>query len=77
MSSAGWLEEDGQELTKKRRRVEIKVLPLPAPYTTEQAICPMCGRMAGAMGRLAMQIVFRCTSCRVVFKRSHATPLGY
>lgn len=64
-------------MTKKRRRVEIKVLPLPERYTAEQATCPMCGRVAGAIGRLAMQIVFRCSSCRVVFKRNHGPPLGY
>lgn len=64
-------------MTKKRRRLEIKVMPLPDAYMQATASCPVCARDATAIGRLAMQIVFRCERCKVVFKRSHASPLEY
>ena len=64
-------------MSKKRRRLEIKVLPLPEPLLAERASCPVCGRDAAAIGRRAMQYVFRCEACRVVFKRVHTSPLDY
>jgi ribosomal protein L37AE/L43A len=64
-------------MSKKRRRLEIKVMPLPTAYMVERASCPVCGRDARAIGRLAMQIVFRCEKCKVVFKRNHASPFDW
>lgn len=64
-------------MSKKRRKLEIKVLPLPEPFMETIASCPVCGKDAGAIGRLAMQIVFRCERCKVVFKRVRASPLDY
>lgn len=64
-------------MAKKRRRLEIKVMPLPSAYTEEVAACPVCGKDSVAIGRLAMQIVFRCERCKVVFKRNHASPFDY
>ncbi len=64
-------------MAKKRRRLEIKVMPLPTGYREEVAACPVCGRDASAIGRLAMQIVFRCQRCQIVFKRNHASPFDY
>jgi transcription elongation factor Elf1 len=63
-------------LSKKRRKAEIKVLPLPNAFLSETAACPVCGQDAVAIGRRAMQIVFRCERCRVVFKRAHSSQLG-
>jgi len=53
------------------------VLPLPDPFMEATASCPVCGKDASAIGRLAMQIVFRCEQCKVVFKRVHGSPLDY
>jgi ribosomal protein L37AE/L43A len=64
-------------MSKKRRKLEIKVLPLPDPFMEATASCPVCGKDASAIGRLAMQIVFRCEQCKVVFKRVHGSPLDY
>jgi tRNA(Ile2) C34 agmatinyltransferase TiaS len=64
-------------VSKKRRKAEIKVLPLPDAYLSATAACPVCGHDAQAFGRRAMQIVFRCERCRVVFKRAHSSPLGF
>jgi tRNA(Ile2) C34 agmatinyltransferase TiaS len=64
-------------MSKKRRKLEIKVLPLPNAFMEETASCPVCGKDASAIGRLAMQIVFRCERCKVVFKRVHSSPLDY
>lgn len=64
-------------MAKKRRRLEIKVMPLPSAYMEEVASCPVCGKDSTAIGRLAMQIVFRCERCKVVFKRNHASPFDY
>ena len=52
-------------------------MPLPTAYSEETASCPVCGKDALAIGRLAMQIVFRCERCKVVFKRNHASPFDY
>jgi len=52
------------------------VLPLPDAFLSEMAACPVCGQDAQAIGRRAMQIVFRCERCRIVFKRAHSSPLG-
>ncbi len=64
-------------MSKKRRKLEIKVLPLPGQFMEETASCPVCGKDACAIGRLAMQIVFRCERCKVVFKRVHGSALDY
>ena len=64
-------------MSKKRRRLEIKVMPLPTAFMEETASCPVCGRDASAIGRLAMQIVFRCEKCKVVFKRNNASPFDW
>ena len=64
-------------MSKKRRRLEIKVDPLPRPFMDETASCPVCGRDAAAIGRRQLQIVFRCDGCKVVFKRSHASPFDW
>lgn len=64
-------------LSKKRRQLEIKVMPLPGQFSDTIAACPVCGKDAQAIGRLAMQIVFRCDRCKVVFKRNHASPFDY
>jgi ribosomal protein L37AE/L43A len=64
-------------MSKKRRRLEIKVMPLPTAFMDETASCPVCGRDASAIGRLAMQIVFRCEKCKVVFKRNRASPFEW
>ena len=64
-------------MSKKRRRLEIKVDPLPAPYMDETASCPVCGRDAAAIGRRQLQIVFRCVACKVVFKRNRSWPYIY
>ena len=64
-------------MSKKRRRLEIKVEPIPEPLLQETASCPVCGRDAQAIGRRAMQFVFRCERCKVVFKRVNASPLDY
>jgi ribosomal protein L37AE/L43A len=62
-------------MSKKRRKLEIKVDPLPIAYLERRAPCPVCGKEA--MGRRALQIVFRCERCKVVYKRAHGSPLGY
>jgi ribosomal protein L37AE/L43A len=63
-------------LAKRRRRLEIKVQPLPEMFMQRQAAaCPVCGREASAIGRLAMQVAFRCDRCKVVFKRVNVSPL--
>ena len=64
-------------MSKKRRRLDIKVEPIPVPLLEETASCPVCGRDANAIGRRAMQYVFRCDRCKVVFKRVHTSPLDY
>jgi ribosomal protein L37AE/L43A len=64
-------------MSKKRRRAEIRVMPLPGPYMEQTAACPVCGRDASPIGRRAMQIVFRCEHCKVVFKRVHGSPFDY
>ena len=64
-------------MSKKRRRLEIKVEPLPAPFQDETASCPVCGRDAAAIGRRHLQIVFRCEGCKVVFKRNRSWPYVY
>ncbi len=64
-------------MSKKRRKLEIKVLPLPDAFLSQLAACPVCGKDASAIGRLAMQVVFRCEKCKVVFKRVHSSPLDY
>ena len=64
-------------MSKKRRRLEIKVDPLPAPFMDETASCPVCGRDAAAIGRRHLQIVFRCDACNVVFKRNRSWPYIY
>jgi tRNA(Ile2) C34 agmatinyltransferase TiaS len=64
-------------VTKKRRKIEIKVQPLPRYFAEETAACPVCGSDAQAIGRLALQIVFRCERCKVIFKRVRASPLDY
>jgi len=46
-------------------------MPLPNAFMTETAACPVCGKDAQAFGRRAMQIVFRCQACKVLFKRAH------
>ena len=38
-------------MSKKRRRLEIKVMPLPTAYSEETASCPVCGKDALAIGR--------------------------
>ncbi|HLH70918.1 MAG TPA: hypothetical protein VKY90_18340 [Candidatus Dormibacteraeota bacterium] len=38
---------------------------------SEIAACPVCGKDAEAFGRRALQIVFRCKACKVLFKRTH------
>lgn len=58
-------------MSKRRRKAEIKVLPLPEPYVNEITACPVCGKDAEAFGRRALQIVFRCKACKVLFKRAH------
>src|SRR5450631_176399 len=68
---------DGRYMSKKRRRLEIKVEPLPAPFQDETASCPVCGRDAAAIGRRHLQIVFRCEGCKVVFKRNRSWPYIY
>ena len=62
-------------MSRRRRRLEIAVEPLPPAYSDEKAACPVCSRDAPAIGRRAMQIVFRCDHCNVVFKRVHGSPL--
>ena len=64
-------------MARRRRKLDIPVEPLPAAYRQETAACPVCSRDAEAIGRRAMQIVFRCDHCNVVFKRIHAGPLDY
>ncbi|TMD73122.1 MAG: hypothetical protein E6I81_05525 [Chloroflexi bacterium] len=64
-------------MSKKRRRLEIKVDPIPALYMEETASCPVCGRDAQAIGRRHVQIVFRCDGCKVVFKRNRHWPYIY
>jgi len=64
-------------MSRRRRRLEIAVDPLPEAYLQEKTACPVCSRDAGAIGRRAMQIVFRCDHCKVVFKRVHAGPLDF
>jgi tRNA(Ile2) C34 agmatinyltransferase TiaS len=61
-------------LSKKRRRLEIAVEPLPERYLEQTAPCPVCGKDSAAIGRRALQVVFRCDRCKVVYKRSHTTP---
>ena len=51
--------------------------PLPEPFMETTAGCPVCARDAQAIGRLALQVVFRCEHCRVVFKRNHSSPFDY
>ncbi len=64
-------------MSKRRRKLEIAVLPLPQAFASETASCPVCGREAVAIGRRALQLVFRCENCKVVFKRVHTSPLDY
>jgi tRNA(Ile2) C34 agmatinyltransferase TiaS len=64
-------------VTKKRRRLEIRVEPLPQRFLEQTAPCPVCGKDAAAIGRRALQVVFRCERCKVVYKRSHASPTAY
>ncbi len=64
-------------MSKKRRRLEIKVDPIPAMYMEETASCPVCGRDAQAIGKRHVQIVFRCDGCKVVFKRNRHWPYIY
>ena len=64
-------------MSKRRRKLEIAVEPLPRMFAQEVAACPVCSRDAPAIGRRALQIVFQCDHCKVVFKRVHASPLGY
>ena len=64
-------------MSKKRRRLEIAVEPLPERYLEQTAPCPVCGKDATAIGRRALQVVFRCQRCNVVYKRSHASPTPY
>jgi tRNA(Ile2) C34 agmatinyltransferase TiaS len=47
------------------------VMALPNAFRRETAACPVCGKDAHALGRRAMQIVFRCQGCKVTFKRAH------
>ena len=58
-------------MSKRRRKAEIRVLPLPNTFMTETAACPVCGKDGHAFGRRAMQIVFRCQACKTLFKRAH------
>jgi hypothetical protein len=58
-------------MSKRRRKADIRVLPLPKPFLTETAACPVCGKDGQAFGRRALQIVFRCQACKVLFKRAH------
>jgi tRNA(Ile2) C34 agmatinyltransferase TiaS len=58
-------------MSKRRRKADIRVLPLPNTFMTATAACPVCGKDAQAFGRRAMQIVFRCEACKVLFKRAH------
>jgi tRNA(Ile2) C34 agmatinyltransferase TiaS len=58
-------------MSKRRRKAEIKVMTLPNAFQSETAACPVCGKDAQAFGRRAMQIVFRCPGCKVLFKRAH------
>ncbi|HLQ62240.1 MAG TPA: hypothetical protein VK131_10275 [Candidatus Acidoferrales bacterium] len=64
-------------MSRRRRRLEISVMPLPAAVAEETEACPVCGRDAQAIGRRAMQIVFRCDSCKVVFKRNRSSPFDW
>lgn len=64
-------------MSKKRRRLEIKVEPIPELLLRETAACPVCGRDAAAIGHRALQFVFRCERCKVVFKRVNSSPLDY
>ena len=64
-------------MSRRRRRLEIAVDPLPEAYLSEKAACPVCSRDATAIGRRALQIVFRCDHCKVVFKRVHSGPLDF
>jgi transcription elongation factor Elf1 len=66
-----------EQMSKKRRRLEIKVDPLPRPFMDETASCPVCGKDAAAIGRRQLQIVFRCEPCKVVFKRNRSWPYIY
>src|ERR1700675_1165682 len=66
-----------EHMSKKRRRLEIKVHPLPAQFQDETASCPVCGRDSAAIGRRHLQIVFRCDGCKVVFKRNRSWPYIY
>jgi hypothetical protein len=58
-------------MSKRRRKADIRVLPLPNAFLTETAACPVCGKDGQAFGRRALQIVFRCQACKVLFKRAH------
>ncbi len=58
-------------MSKRRRKADIRVLPLPTASVTETAACPVWGKDAQAFGRRALQIVFRCQGCKVLFKRAH------
>jgi hypothetical protein len=58
-------------MSKRRRKADIRVMPLPNAFQSETAACPVCGKDAQAFGRRAMQIVFRCQACKVLFKRAH------
>jgi hypothetical protein len=64
-------------MSKRRRKLEIAVEPLPRAFQSETAACPVCSRDAVAIGRRALQFVFQCESCKVVFKRVRASPLDY
>ncbi len=64
-------------MSKRRRKAEIKLLPLPEPFLSETAACPVCGKDAEAFGRRALQIVFRCKTCKVLFKRAHSFSLDF
>ncbi len=61
-------------MPRRRHPLAIKVMPLPAVVADETEACPVCGRDAQAIGRRALQIVFRCEGCRVVFKRNRSSP---
>lgn len=62
-------------MSKKRRKVDLKLQPLPGELLGETAACPLCGESSAAIGRLALRYVFRCERCTVVFKRVLATRL--
>lgn len=62
-------------MAKRRRKLEIKMQAIPEAFMRQVSSCPVCNKDARAIGRQAMQLVFQCEHCRVVFKRVHASPL--